>query len=74
VGCTDQDSNYNNLSFDTSTKQWLATWGFEKSLSAPTKKLIVERMERDGMDKADYDFVKTDARRWKATPRQKVNA
>jgi hypothetical protein len=31
-------------------------------------------MERDGMDKADYDFVKTDARRWKATPRQKVNA
>jgi hypothetical protein len=74
VGCTDQDSNYNNLSFDTATRQWWATWGFEGSLSAPTKKLIKERMERDGLDQADYDFAKTDSRRWKATPRPKVNA
>jgi hypothetical protein len=74
VGCTDRDSNYNNLSFDTSTKKWWATWGFEGSFSAPTKKLIVERMEASGLNKADYDFVKTDPRRWKATPRQNVNA
>lgn len=72
MGCTDQYSNHNNLSFDTATEKWRATWGFEKSLSVPTKKVILERMKADGLDPTTYEFVKAKPRRWTAAPRDKV--